>query len=346
MLAAVLALACLHMPSQIDAAWPGRALSGEPVSWVRFQSFPAEPSVSNEALPPSFNQGGSESSPPANAYLPAAGQPALGGQPTVDESLAPPPRVIGGPTDGPQYGPAPQFAPPPQFDTASVICPPDPVPHQSCLWRLLPEGMIPYIGPRTPDSRKDLGIGGPLVGKTWRSQPFSLSGFSGATNGGPLIRGHVFERPSYYGGMNFGWDYDHYWGIEKRLGFGALNLTNARGQRLQTGLSVTGEYRIMYYPLGDARWRPFFTTGIGWSDFYFQDDHNHHHLDTLFLFPFGVGVKYLWAERWAVRIDLIDELTFGGGPTSTFHYVALTAGLEFRYGKRLLHMPWHRRDGS
>ena len=63
------------------------------------------------------------------------------------------------------------------------------------------------------------------------------------------------------------------------------------------------------------------------------------------MIPFGVGLKYLHTERIAVRIDLIDEINFGSGPLSTFQYVALTAGVEFRYGKRLLHMPWHRKDG-
>jgi hypothetical protein len=343
-LIAWLLMACWFGSSQAVAAWPRRAVTDEPAAWPRFQSFPADADELHQADEPTFGSGSAGSLP---LDEPSAGD----GQPQTDGSLAPPPRIIGDAAAAPQYGLAPQHAPPPsdapaQYGPPLPLCPEDPVPPQSRLWRLLPEGMIPYIGPRTPDSRKDLGIGDPLVGRTWRAQPFSLSGFSGATNGGPLIRGHVFERPSYYGGMNFGWDYDHYWGIEKRLGFGALNLTNSRGQRLQTGLSVTGEYRIMYYPLGDARWRPFFTTGIGWSDFYFQDDHNHHHLDTLFLFPFGVGVKYLCAERWALRIDLIDELTIGGGPVSTFHYVALTAGLEFRYGQRLLRMPWHRPNGS
>lgn len=213
---------------------------------------------------------------------------------------------------------------------------------RSFIERWSPEGVVPYWGRRTPDGRKDLGLGDPLPLPGWRGQPFSISGFSGATNGGPLMHNRVHELPSFYGGMNFGWDYDHYWGIEKRLGFGALNLTNGRGQRLQTGLSVTGEYRLMYYPLGDSRWRPFLTTGIGWSDFYFRDDVNHQHLDTLFLFPFGVGLKYHCGERWALRIDLIDELTLGSHLTSTFHYVALTAGLEFRYGQRLLRLPWHR----
>lgn len=215
-------------------------------------------------------------------------------------------------------------------------------PLRRFIERWSPEGVVPYWGRRTPDWRKDLGIGDPLPLPGWRGQPFSISGFAGATNGGPLIRHRVHELPSFYGGMNFGWDYDHYWGIEKRLGFGALNLTNGRGQRLDTGLSVTGEYRLMYYPLGDSRWRPFFTTGIGWSDFYFRDDVNHQHLDTLFLFPFGVGLKYLWREHWALRIDLIDELTLGSHLTSTFNYVALTAGVEFRYGKRLLQLPWHK----
>lgn len=339
--------ACSFGSVPASAAWPRRAVTDDPPAWPRFQSFPADSTEPNATadVPLGLSSRSPMGGQPAYGGLPSDAPAASAAPPVSRDSLAPPQPVIGGADVSPQYGPAPQLAPPPSCDSLT-ICPDDPVPHGSCLWRLLPEGMIPYIGPRTPDSRKDLGIGEPLIGKGWRAQPFSLSGFSGATNGGPLIRGHVFERPSYYGGMNFGWDYDHYWGIEKRLGFGALNLANPRGQRLQTGLSVTGEYRIMYYPLGDARWRPFFTTGLGWSDFYYQDDNNRHHLDTLFLFPFGVGVKYLCAERWAVRIDLIDELTIGVGPVSTFHYVTLTAGLEFRYGQRLLRMPWHRRDGT
>jgi hypothetical protein len=245
-----------------------------------------------------------------------------------------------------------QITPPAQwFEPA---CPPpaeplSPAPEnmgcfRRCIWNWAPEGMIPYWGRRTPDYRKDFGIGGPLASGGWRTQPFSISGFAGATNGGPIIRGHVDQLPSAYAGANFGWDYDHFWGIEKRLGFGALNLITPQHQRLDPGLSVTGEYRVMYYPLGDTRWRPFITLGLGWSDFYFIDDFHHRHINTLFLFPYGVGLKYLWNDRWALRIDLIDELTLSSSQTSTFHYVALTAGLEFRYGKRLLNLPWHRKD--
>ncbi len=209
-------------------------------------------------------------------------------------------------------------------------------------------GMVPYVGPRTPDEYKDRGFGTPLpIGKGWRNQPFSISGFSGVTNGSPLITGHVLQRPSYYGGINLGWDYDHYWGIEKRLGFGALNLTNVNHQRIpDMGLSVTGEYRLMYYFLGDTRWRPFITAGIGWSDFYYNDDHNSRHLDTVGMVPFGGGVKYMYTERVAARIDLIDEYTFGSGALSNFHYVALTAGVEFRYGHRLIRMPWHSKSAQ
>jgi hypothetical protein len=214
------------------------------------------------------------------------------------------------------------------------------------VWNWAPEGIIPYWGRRTPDYRKDLGIGQPLVSGGWRTQPFAISGFAGATNGSPIIRGHVNELPSAYAGANFSWDYDHYWGLEKRLGFGALNLTNAAGQRLpETGLNITGEYRLMYYPLGDARWRPFITAGVGWSTLEFFDDFHHRHIDALLFFPYGVGLKYLWNDHWALRIDLIDELTLSGNQTSTFHYVALTAGLEFRYGKKLLNLPWHRKSG-
>ena len=205
--------------------------------------------------------------------------------------------------------------------------------------------MIPHFDPRTKADRATLGDGEPLLGRGWRNQPFSITTFAGATAGGPLISGHVNQQPSFYGGLNFGWDYDDRWGVEKRLGFGAMDLTDGDHRSIsKTGLSVTGEYRLMYYPLGDTRWRPFVTAGLGWSDFYFNDDRGASHLDTTVMIPFGLGVKYLYTERIAAHVDMIDEVNFGTGPLSTFHYVALTAGVEFRYGKRLLRMPWHRKD--
>jgi hypothetical protein len=218
-------------------------------------------------------------------------------------------------------------------------------PNRGCWW--VPRGAIPFLGPRASSDQKYLGTGEPSLAPNWRSQPFSIAMFAGVTAGGALIPGHVHQQPSFYGGLNVGWDYDRFWGIEKRLGFGTMALTNGDHQPIpQSGLSVTGEYRLMYYPLGDSRLRPFVTAGVGWSDFYFNDDRGARHLDTTGMIPFGIGLKYLHTERIAVRVDLIDEINFGTGPLSTFQYVALTAGLEIRYGKRLLHMPWHHKDGS
>jgi hypothetical protein len=225
------------------------------------------------------------------------------------------------------------------------IPPPADSAQRSHLWRWIPRGKIPSIAPPPPNDRTSSRSGEPLLGAGWRSQPFAINTFAGVTAGGALIPGRVNQLSSFYGGLNFGWDYDPYWGIEKRLGFGALELSDGNHRPIpKTGLSVTGEYRLMYYPLGDCRWRPFFTAGLGWSDFYFNDDRGTRHLDTTGVIPFGCGLKCLYTERAALRVDLIDELNFGTGPPSTFHYAALTAGLEFRYGKRLLHMPWHRQD--
>jgi hypothetical protein len=251
-----------------------------------------------------------------------------------DTSIRPPDEMIANPGPGSEAG----------VDMPGAAAKPE-RPH-SRIWNLFPLGMIPYVGPRTPDDQKHRGIWGPIDNGGWRSQPFAISAFAGVTDGGPLMHGHVDQRPSAYEGLNFSWDYDHYWGFEKRLGFGELSLTNGQHQPLSTGASVTGEYRFMYYPLGNSRWRPFLTAGVGWSDFYFHDDQDMQHIDTVFTVPFGAGLKYLYTDRIAFRADLIDEFTVGYGAVSTFHYVALTVGLEIRYGKRLLHMPWHRKDGS
>lgn len=272
--------------------------------------------------------------------LPADAQPVDDDSATYEGIHRPPRQFIDAPPPPPPSPPVAMPSPEFQPDVPERISAP-----RAFLTQWAPEGLIPGWNP-TPDSRKTRGIGTPIQQGGWRAQPFAISGFAGATNGGPLVRNHVLERPSFYGGANFAWDYDHYWGIEKRLGFGALNLTDAQHHLLQTGLSVTGEYRIMWYPLGDVRWRPFLTTGVGWSDFYFQDDYNHHHLATLFCVPFGGGVKYLLTDRLALRIDMIDELTLGGGAVTTFNYVALTAGLEIRYGHKLLNWHWFKKKNQ
>ena len=218
-------------------------------------------------------------------------EPAESNSPMLGTLFAPPEKVIVEPEAWPQ---------PTQWPTAD---PPVKDKHRSRIWQYVPLGMVPF-GPRTPNSQKDRGIGLPLVEKGWRSQPFSITPFAGVTDGGALIRGHVNQEPSFYGGLNFGWDYDHYWGFEKRLGFGALNLSNADHQPIVgPALSVTGEYRLMYYPLGDARWRPYLTAGVGWSDFYYNDDVGRSHLDTVGMIPFGVGVKYLYTGRIAFRVS-------------------------------------------
>lgn len=314
--------------------------------WLLCIAWAVAPAIARAAEFPPPTQTAAQSWPPPSQFAEPAddsnGVPVAEPLPSFEGQVAPPQEWLDSPESCCQPVAVCQPAP------LAEEPPPDAGPVKRFIWNWSPEGVIPYWGKRTPDYRKDFGIGGSLPpGAGWRAQPFSISGFAGATNGGPLIRNHVYELPSAYAGANFGWDYDHFWGIEKRLGFGALNLTNGQHQRLaQTGLSVTGEYRVMYYPLGDTRWRPFLTTGIGWSDFYFYDDFHHRHIDTLFCFPFGVGLKYHLSDRWAVRIDLIDELTLSSVQTSTFNYVALTAGLEFRYGKKLLHWPWWRKDGT
>jgi hypothetical protein len=36
------------------------------------------------------------------------------------------------------------------------------------------------------------------------------------------------------------------------------------------------------------------------------------------------------------------EFNFANGALADFPYAALTVGLEFRYDRRLINMPWHR----
>ena len=44
------------------------------------------------------------------------------------------------------------------------------------------------------------------------------------------------------------------------------------------------------------------------------------------------GVKYLWGNQLALRLDVKDNLIFGGHGVDTTHNWSLTGGFEFHWG--------------
>jgi len=208
----------------------------------------------------------------------------------------------------------------------------------------------PFKSPKGPNR----GVGGPLMMRSWRDRPFYLGAFGGVMCGSELVSGLVDQGNGGTGGILFGWYADNYWGLESRLHFAGLpgkNTPNAQAvyeewyksqNQDATLVPLTGsrnnaismfDVSIHYYPLGNAKWRPFLKLGLGTANQQFRDMYGVKHNYNSFMIPWGAGLKYWWNERIALHIELTDNVLFAVEETKTQNNVALTVGLNFPLGK-------------
>jgi len=202
------------------------------------------------------------------------------------------------------------------------------------LWDWIPDpSSIRHDDPNDP--ARHVGLGHPLVGTSWRNRPFHVGWFFGAMFGDQLIDGRVDQDTGIFGGYRLGWDFDHYWGTEARLGFSNLDLTDTTplpNIDIRTSRNQFVDLNLMYYPWGDARWRPYVSLGLGAGDFYFQDESLRSIRETVVAFPLSVGFKYYRHNWLSWRVDVTDYWTLGAGELDSMHNLALTAGVEVHFG--------------
>ena len=185
------------------------------------------------------------------------------------------------------------------------------------------------------DPQRHVGVGKPLVTSSWRNRPFHIGWLFGGLLGDPLIAADQLKQDDdMFGGYRLGWDFDHYWGTELRFGFAHMSLIETRpGERLPTVRDHFWDLNLLYYPWGDARWRPFATVGVGAAAFRLHDRTGGLLFDDiLFAVPFGGGVKFYYRPWLALRFDVIDYYTIRSQGLDSMHNVSLTAGVEVHFG--------------
>lgn len=195
--------------------------------------------------------------------------------------------------------------------------------------------------PDPDDPERHIGRGEPLVGTSWLNRPLYAGWILGGLFGGELIRGRVDQGSGAYGGYHVGSDFDHYWGLEGRFGFSNVDLSLDGVGADRTSRDWFVDANLLYYPWGDAYWRPYLSLGLGLADFTFFDDQGQRVGETLVQIPLGLGVKCNF-QRWlALRAGLTDNLAFGGGTVSAVQNVSLTFGVEVRFGGgKISYYPW------
>lgn len=193
------------------------------------------------------------------------------------------------------------------------------------------------------DPGRHIGLGQPLEGTSWLNRPYHIDFFVGGLFADELIAGDVDQRDGFFGGLRAGCDFDHYWGAEVRFSDPTMDLVDSTGSSGERGVyNYSFDINLLYYPWGDARWRPYASLGMGMAGFRFVD-HTGIQIDQALLqIPLGAGLKYQASNNMAVRFDLVNNLAVGSAELETMTNVSLTAGVEFHFGAgRPGYYPWN-----
>ncbi len=189
------------------------------------------------------------------------------------------------------------------------------------------------------------GEGDPLVGASWLNRPYYAGLLFGTWYGDTLIPGEVDQGIGFLYGARLGWDYDTYWGMEMRLAFSEVGLEFIDEPSVD-GLStdvLVWDGNLIYYPWGDARWRPYVGAGIGLVDFDFLTATGIRRSEAVVGLPLSAGLKYRQTDWITLRFDITDNIAFGGrAGFETMNNLSLSGNLEFRFGgTRKSYFPWN-----
>ena len=180
-----------------------------------------------------------------------------------------------------------------------------------------------------------MGPGGPLRGTSWLNRPYEVTLESGAFVMTSSVDDNVPAANDYFAALQLGWDIDHYWGTQVRVGWTTPDLANTTLSEGSTSdnLLLT-DFSALYYPWGDSKLRPYYRVGFGLTQLEYSNDLGNRVDRTLLTIPFGVGLKYQFRRWAALRLELMDNLAIAQNDTNTLNNLTITAGFEWRFGGR------------
>lgn len=217
--------------------------------------------------------------------------------------------------------------------------------------------MSPFSTPQGPHKN----CGRPLDGVSWLDRPYYFGGFVGGIDGSELVSKLIKQKTGGTGGLNFGYNFNEYWGLESRLHFASIDIKETTygrqvfedwfkasypGQTVpplttRSNQLTTLDVAVHYYPLGDAQFRPFFKYGLGIAQTSFIDTYGQKRRNNTVAMPIGVGLRYWWNPRLAIQVDVVDNILFSRGVTKTQYNWALTIGITYRFGGSSTRRPYY-----
>jgi hypothetical protein len=192
----------------------------------------------------------------------------------------------------------------------------------------------PQIGQGDESSRsRHIVPGEPLAGMSWPRRPW----YAGAFFGGAFrddVPGQMRQTDGALAGVRLGWDLDDYYGIEGRYAFSNPQIVDGAGNSLGDAQHHLADVSALYYPFGDARWRPYFGLGVGMSTYRFRDATGTRMHDTALSMPISVGLKYFYSPHFTLRLDAVDSAAFGSRDLEAMNQFSLLGSVEYRFGGR------------
>lgn len=193
--------------------------------------------------------------------------------------------------------------------------------------------LSPFATPAGPHK----GVGQPMDTRSWLDHPYYFGGFVGSISGSTLVSGLLEQKSGGHGGFMLGYNLNDYWGLESRLHFSSIDLKGTATASAQGLFSHSNQISVLdaavhYYPLGNAKWRPFFKYGLGFARESFTDTYGNKVRINTAAMPLGVGLRYWWNEKLAIQMDLVDNMIFSAKGTKTQNNFAFTVGITYAFG--------------
>ncbi len=203
----------------------------------------------------------------------------------------------------------------------------------------------------TPDG-PDRGCGQPLQMRSWQDHPYYFGGFCGWIYGSQLVDNMIDQNSGANGGIKLGYNFNDYWGVEGRLHFASISIhETSYGKEVynawyaatypdspyvplttRSNQLTSFDVSVQYFPLGNAKWRPYFTYGLGFTHEAFIDTYGVKNKVNAMCMPLGVGLRYWWNEKLAIQFDILDNVVFANGQAKTQNNFAFTVGISYAFG--------------
>ncbi|MEM9659259.1 MAG: hypothetical protein AAF961_12950, partial [Planctomycetota bacterium] len=179
------------------------------------------------------------------------------------------------------------------------------------LWR--PFDRLRQLGLRHSSTHgRNVGRGIPLERSSWLNRPFRFDWYLGPLLGDDLVSGRVGQSSVLFGGVRAGWDFDYYWGLQWRFGWADPTLDQQITSEELSGRYFLSDVGILYYPWGDSKVRPYFVWGLGLVEVGSVRDDGMGQEATLLGMPLGAGVQVPQTPWLAWRMEVVDNIAFGG----------------------------------